>query len=388
MARQIGFGIIGIGNMGSAHARMMQDIPNVKLVAACDIKESAFDRLPPESRKSVVCCTDIEKFWQVPELEAVLIAVPHYSHVDLAIAAMEHGKHIIVEKPISVHKKEAERLLAAAEKHPELVRSTMFNQRTLPAHRKLKSMIDNGDLGEINRVTWIITDWFRTQLYYDSGDWRATWAGEGGGVLLNQCPHQLDLMQWLFGLPEKVSAQVKIGKHHDIEVEDEVNAYLEYSGNCIANFITTTGEAPGSNRLEIAAQKGKVILENGELLFIRNEVETGEQIRNSTSGFAKPETWECRINLPVESRQQHAIIVENVADAIISGKELIAPLAEGIRGLELGNAMLLSGLKKRTVTLPIDSDEYAQMLGELVKNSRFIKKESKEYVAENMNSTY
>ena len=388
MAKQVGFGIIGIGNMGSAHAQMMKNIPNVKLVAACDIKESAFDRLPAEYRDSVICCTDIEKFWEVPGLEAVLIAVPHYFHVDLAIAAMEHGKHIIVDKPIAVHKKEAERLLAAAEKYPDLVRSTMFNQRTLPAHRKLKSLIDNGELGEINRVTWVITDWFRTQLYYDSGDWRATWAGEGGGVLLNQCPHQLDLMQWLFGLPEKVTAQAKIGKYHDIEVEDEVNAYLEYSGNCTANFITTTGEAPGSNRLEIAAQRGKVILENGELSFIRNEIETGKQIRESKSGFAKPETWQCRINLLPESRPQHAVIVENVANAILNGEKLIAPLAEGIRGLELGNAMLLSGLKNRTVTLPIDSDEYAEMLDKLVKNSRFIKKDVKEYSAENMSSTY
>ena len=388
MGSKVNFGIIGCGNMGSAHAQMMQKIGNVELVAVCDINEKAFERIPADIRSKIKCYTDVNEFFAHDGLQAVLIAVPHYFHVDLAIAAMEHGKHIIVEKPISVHKAEAQRLIDAAEKYPELVRSAMFNQRTLPAHRKLKALIDGGELGKINRVNWIITDWFRTQRYYDSGDWRATWAGEGGGVLLNQCPHQLDLMQWLFGLPELVSAQVKIGKYHDIEVEDEVNAYLEYSGNCTANFITTTGEAPGSNRLEIAAQRGKVILENGELSFIRNEIETGKQIRESKSGFAKPETWQCRINLLPESRPQHAVIVENVANAILNGEKLIAPLAEGIRGLELGNAMLLSGLKNRTVTLPIDSDEYAEMLDKLVKNSRFIKKDVKEYSAENMSSTY
>ena len=388
MGGKVGFGIIGIGNMGSAHSRMMANIGNVELVAVCDIDPAAFDRLDPAARPKIRCCTDVEEFWKVPGLEAVLIAVPHYFHVDLAIAAMEHGKHVIVEKPISVHKQEAERLLAAAEKHPELVRSTMFNQRTVPAHRKLKDLIDRGELGKINRINWIITDWFRTQIYYDSGDWRATWSGEGGGVLLNQCPHQLDLMQWLFGMPQTVIAQVKIGKYHDIEVEDEVNAYLEYADGAVGNFITSTGEAPGTNRLEITAEKGRVVLERGELNFIRNEVETHDQIRGASGGFDKPSTWECRINLAHESRPQHAIVVENVANAILRGDKLIAPLEEGIRGLELGNAMLLSGLKKRPVTLPIDGAEYAEMLAGLVKTSRRQPKVVRKAEQADMSSTY
>ena len=381
-------GIIGIGNMGSAHAEMMQDIKNVELVAVCDINPKAIDRLPEKIREKVTFYTASEEFFKHDGLQAVLIAVPHYFHVDLAIAAMENGKHVIVEKPISVHKAEAQRLIDAAAKFPELVRSAMFNQRTLPAHRKLKALIDNGELGRINRVNWIITDWFRTQRYYDSGDWRATWAGEGGGVLLNQCPHQLDLMQWLFGLPVMVSAQAKIGKFHDIEVEDEVNAYLEYADGCVGNFITSTGEAPGTNRLEITAERGRVILENGEINFLRNEVETAAQIKNATVGFKKPDTWECKVSIPHESRPQHAVVVENVANAILNGEKLIAPLEEGIRGLELGNAMLLSGLKKKQVTLPIDSAEYAEMLAELCKTSRYGKKEVKASENTDMSSTY
>ena len=388
MGSKVNFGIIGCGNMGSAHAQMMQKIGNVELVAVCDINEKAFERIPADIRSKVKCYTDVNEFFAHDGLQAVLIAVPHYFHVDLAIAAMEHGKHIIVEKPISVHKAEAQRLIDAAEKYPELVRSAMFNQRTLPAHRKLKALIDGGELGKINRVNWIITDWFRTQRYYDSGDWRATWAGEGGGVLLNQCPHQLDLMQWLFGLPELVSAQVKIGKYHDIEVEDEVNAYLEYADGCVGNFITTTGEAPGTNRLEVTAERGRVILENGELHFLRNEVETSVQIRESEFGFKKPETWDCKINFESDSRPQHAVVVENVANAILKGEKLIAPLAEGIRGLELGNAMLMSGLKKIPVTLPIDSAAYAAMLQDLIANSKRGAKEVKSDKNENMSSTY
>ncbi len=388
MGKKVKFGIIGCGNMGSAHAEMMQNIKNVELVAVCDIKEAAFDRIAANIRAKIKCYTDVNEFFAHDGLEAVLIAVPHYFHVDLAIATMEHGKHIIVEKPISVHKAEAQRLIDEAAKYPQLVRSAMFNQRTLPAHRKLKALIDGGELGKINRVNWIITDWFRTQRYYDSGDWRATWAGEGGGVLLNQCPHQLDLMQWLFGLPEMVSAQVKIGKYHDIEVEDEVNAYMEYADGCVANFITTTGEAPGTNRLEIAAERGRVILEGGELHFLRNETETGVQIRECEFGFKKPDTWDCRISIGAESRPQHAVVVENVANAILNGEKLIAPVEEGIRGLELGNAMLMSGLKKSPVTLPIDAAAYAEMLHELVANSKRGAKEVKADSTVSMSSTY
>ena len=371
---KVKFGIIGIGNMGSSHAVMMKNIPNVELIAVCDVKAKALDRLPEDIRNKVKYYDNAKALLDDKDVQAVLIAVPHYEHVSLAIEAMKHGKHVIVEKPISVHKKEAQKLVDAVKDYPDLIVSAMFNQRTLPAHKKLKQLIDSGELGRINRVNWIITNWFRTQQYYDSGEWRATWAGEGGGVLLNQCPHQLDLMQWLFGMPEMVSAHVKIGKYHDIEVEDEVNAYLEYANGCVGNFITTTGEAPGTNRLEVTAERGRVILENGELTFIRNEVETRVQIKTATQGFTPPDTWECKINLNPDSRLQHAIVVENVANAILKGEKLIAPACEGINGLELGNAMLMSGLKKMPVTLPIDADEYADMLQKLIDSSTRRKK--------------
>ena len=370
---KVGFGIIGVGNMGTAHTKFIHDLKNSELIAVCDRNPAAFDRILPEIRSYVQCYTDTEEFLQNPDIDVVLIAVPHYDHPDLAIAAMEHGKNIIVEKPIAVHKAEAQRLLDAAAKYPNLVKSAMFNQRTIPVHRKLKKLIDAGEFGKIHRVCWTITTWFRTQQYYDSGDWRATWGGEGGGVLLNQCPHQLDLFQWFFGMPETVRASAKLGKHHDIEVEDEVNAYMEYADGKVANFITTTGEAPGSNRLEIAAERGKVILENDTLTFCRNEVETHECLRHS-KGFTKPEVWDCTINAAGDDRPGHQIVIENVANAILKGEKLIAPVEEGINGLELGNSMLMSGLLDRTVKLPLDSAAYAEMLADLVRNSTRSKK--------------
>ncbi len=388
MSEKVRFGIIGVGGIGSGHVIRMQSINNVELVAVCDIDPAAFDRIAPATREKLFCTTDLEEFFASPGMEAVIIAVPHYDHPDLAIAAMQHGKHVIVEKPIAVHKAEAERLIAEAEKYPELVKSAMFNQRTLPVHRKLKQLIDSGEFGTVRRVNWTITNWFRTQRYYDSGDWRATWGGEGGGVLLNQCPHQLDLFQWLFGMPESVWAYAAIGKYHDIEVEDDVNAFLRYSDGKTANFIASTGEAPGTNRLEIMADRGKIVLENGKITFTRNEIPTDEFCRTSESRFGMPETWDCTVNFSDASLPQHSEIIRNVAAAIRGKETLIAPMAEGINGLELGNAMLMSGVTGETVSMPMDSAKYAEMLAKLVATSKRPPKKAVKAADEDYSASY
>ena len=373
-SKKVRIGIIGIGNMGSAHVVNINNLKNCELTAVCDIDPEAFNRIDEGIRSRLQLFTDPEKFLKEAEIDAVMISVPHYSHPDLAILAMRQGKHVIVEKPIAVHKAEAERMIAEAKKYPELKKSAMFNQRTIPAHKKIKQMIDSGELGKIMRVNWIITDWFRSQCYYDSGDWRASWRGEGGGVLLNQCPHQLDLMQWFFGMPCKVRATAKFGKYHDIEVEDEVNAYLEYADGKTGNFIACTGEIPGTNRLEIMAERGRLVYEGGKLEFKRNEVETTEFNRTTDKKFGIPDIWRCEIPVAPPSPAPHKDIVENVANAILHGTPLLAPMEEGINGLELGNAMLLSGWKEETVNLPIDSAEYAARLERLIATSRYQKK--------------
>ena len=250
----------------------------------------------------------------------------------------------------------------------------MFNQRTIPAHKKIKQLIDSGELGEIRRVNWIITNWFRTQAYYDSGDWRASWRGEGGGVLLNQCPHQLDLMQWLFGMPKKVTATLSLGKYHDIEVEDDVTAVLEYPNKATGVFIASTGEAPGTNRLEITAERGRVVFEDGKLSYIRNEIETSKFCHETTEKFTCPPAWNVTIPVAANNDHQHRDVLENFCDAILKDVPLIAPAVEGINGLELGNAMLLSGLKHKTVELPMDAKEFAEELDKLVATSKYVKK--------------
>ena len=364
--KKVGFAVIGAGVMGATHVQLIHKTENCRLAAVCDIDPAAFDRISPEIRAEIPCCRSAEELWQIEGVDAVLIAVPHYAHPDLAIAAMEHGKHVIVEKPIAVHKAEALRLIEAGKKHPELVKSAMFCLRTIPAFVKIRQLIADGELGRIHRICWIITNWFRTQHYYDSGDWRASWSGEGGGVLLNQCPHQLDLMQWFFGMPERVRASVKLGKYQKIEVEDEVNAYLEYADGKTANFITTTGEAPGTDRLEIAGERGRLVWEDGRLEFRRNEVESGQYIRSSKQKTVPPTFWTCSIPVGENDFSTHQAIIRNVASSISEGQELIAPLEEGLKGLELGNAMLYSGLTGEEVTLPLDAGKYAALLDSLI----------------------
>lgn len=368
---QVKIGIIGLGNMGSAHVTSLEELKNAKLTALCDTNP---EKLKRYEGKGYQLFTDDEDFFKNADADAVVVATPHYFHVSLVLRALECGKHALTEKPVSVHKALAEQLLDAAKKYPNLKLAAMFNQRTIPAHKKIKQLIDSGELGEIRRVNWIITNWFRTQAYYDSGDWRASWRGEGGGVLLNQCPHQLDLMQWLFGMPEKVTATLSLGKYHDIEVEDDVTAVLEYPNKATGVFIASTGEAPGTNRLEITAERGRLVFEDGKLSYIRNEIETSRFCHETSEKFACPPAWNVTIPVAANNNYQHRDVLENFCDAILKDVPLIAPAVEGIRGLELGNAMLLSGLKRKPVEIPMDSKEFAEELDKLVAASKYVKK--------------
>ena len=360
-------GIIGVGVMGSAHVRSVGQLKNCKLTALCDIDPQALER---QKESGAELFSDSEALFESGKVDAVIISTPHYSHVPLALRALERGLHVLVEKPVAVQKSEAARLVAAAKAHPELKLSAMFCLRRIPTNIKIKQLIDSGELGAIRRVNWIITDWFRTQTYYNSGTWRATWAGEGGGVLLNQCPHQLDLMQWFFGMPATVTAKVFFGKYHDIEVEDEVSAIFEYPDGKTGVFVTSTGEAPGTNRLEIAAERGRLVLENGKLSFLRNEIPMSEFCRTSKTTMSFPDRW--NIDIPVNGTNptMHRDIIENFAEAILHDTPLYAPAAEGINSLELGNAMLLSQLKGSSVSLPLKAEEFGAELEKLIANSR------------------
>jgi len=362
--------LIGAGVMGGSHSRRIKNIKELCITAVCDTDKEKADKLASENSCSAF--TDHQVLLNSDVCDAVLIATPHYSHTVIGIDALKAGKHVLMEKPISVQKSDCERLIHA-HTDKSLVFAAMFNQRTNPAYRKMKQLVDSGELGSLMRINWIITDWFRTQRYYDNGNWRATWGGEGGGVLLNQCPHQLDLLQWICGMPESVTAYCGIGKYHDIEVEDEVTAFLRYANGATGVFITSTGEAPGTNRFELTGTKGKIVIENNKINFIRNEVSCEKFLKESEKAFAMPDIW--NVQIPVSgSGGQHEEILKNFADAILHGTEILAPAAEGIYSVELANAMLLSAIKNKEVTLPIDAAEYERFLKNMIKNSKYKKR--------------
>ncbi|AIQ23811.1 Gfo/Idh/MocA family oxidoreductase [Paenibacillus sp. FSL H7-0737] len=382
------YGIIGIGNMGTAHAQsLLSEIKGAELTAVCDIREErlkwAEEQLPENVRKY----STPKELFESRIMDAVLICTPHYDHPTLAIEAFQHGYHVLVEKPAGVYTKAVQQMNDAAAQSDRKF-GIMYNQRTNPLYQKLRDLIQSGELGEIRRTNWIITDWYRSQNYYNSGGWRATWAGEGGGVLLNQDPHQLDLWQWTTGMmPKRIRAFCHFGKYRNIEVEDDVTAYVEYENGATGLFITTTGEAPGTNRFEINGDNGKIVVEDGKITFWRLRTPEPQFNAEFTGGFGSPECWKCEIPVQDGGGEQHKGILRNFTNAILHDEALLAPGEEGIKGLTLSNAMYLSAWTDNWVELPIDSDLFYDKLMEKVKNSTF-QKETSESKTLNVKGTH
>lgn len=375
------YGVIGIGNMGTSHSGWLAGgkIPGATLTAVCDIDEKrrvwAKENLP-----EVAVFEDYKELLDSKLVDAVIIAVPHYLHPEMAIEALKRNINTMVEKPAGVYASQIREMNAEAEKHPDVKFAMMFNQRTNPLYQKVKEILDAGTIGELRRVTWIITSWWRTQKYYDSSAWRATWAGEGGGVLVNQAPHQLDLLQWLCGMPSLMEAHLKYGSHRDITVEDDVTAYFEYPNGATGTFITCTHDALGTDRLEIHGDNGKIIITDSKCVTVK-KMDKPEDVWNHELDFRQmlalvkgqtqqklytEETFEC----PENWDQQHIDVLINFTNAIAKGEELIAPGAEGIKAVEIANAMFLSDWLGHAVTIPVDDELFYAKLQEKVQEEK------------------
>ncbi|MDU0201489.1 MULTISPECIES: Gfo/Idh/MocA family oxidoreductase [Paenibacillus] len=367
---KVRIGIIGLGNMGTGHAKYLvkNEVKGAELTAICEFRADRLEWAKENLGQDIQLFDNLDAFLNSGVIDSVLIATPHYDHPEVAIKAFKAGLHVLCEKPAGVYTKQVRQMNEAA-KESGKVFSMMYNQRTNPLYKKLKDLVESGELGEIRRTNWIITNWYRSQSYYDSGGWRATWAGEGGGVLINQDPHQLDLWQWTIDMmPKRVRAFCYFGKHRNIEVEDDVTAFVEYENGATGLFVTTTGEAPGTNRFEISGDRGKIVIEDGKLTFWRLRVSEREFNETFKGGFGQPECW--KIDIPIEGKEtSHMGITQNFVDAILHGTPLVAPGEEGIKGLMLSNAMLLSTWTDNWVDLPIDEDLFEQHLQDKIKNS-------------------
>ncbi len=369
---KIRLGIIGMGNMGSGHLRsiMKGESPRITVTAFADIVREKLDKAS-EICPSAKAFDNAEEMLDSGLIDAALIAVPHYDHPKLAIECFKRGIHVMTEKPAGVYTRQVREMNEAA-KAANVKFGIMFNQRTNPIYAKAREIVRSGQLGERKRLVWIVTNWYRTQAYYDSGSWRATWNGEGGGVLLNQAPHNLDLWQWIFGMPVSIRAFCTVGKYHNIGVEDDVTIYGEYENGATAVFISTTGEAPGSNRLEISGTKGKLVLEDGKMKWWKLKEDERVTCFNFKDGFVWPESdYE---EFTAEEPDGHPLILNNFADAILDGAELIAPGEEGLNSLSISNAAYVSSWTDSKADIPVDEDTFEKHLSELCHNEKIEKK--------------
>lgn len=370
---KVRLGVIGFGNMGTGHCNIVKSgrVPKMELTAICDISEARCDAAKAEY-------PDVAVFGEATELyksglcDVVIVAVPHYDHPRLVAEAFSYGLNVITEKPAGVYTKQVLEMNEAAEKSGKLF-GIMYNQRTNPIYQKVRELVQNGYLGHIKRISWVITDWYRSQSYHDSCAWRSTWKTEGGGTLINQNPHQLDLWQWMFGMPDKITSFVSFGKYYDIEVEDDVTAYFEYENGTTGTYITSTGEAPGTNRLEIACDMGRVVVENNTITFDRNVVSEREFNKNFKGVFGAPECWKCEIPIYAEN-ERHQGILKNVAEALTTGAELLAPGYEGIKGLTISNAIHYSAWTNKTVDVKnFPHEEFYELLQDKIRQSTVVK---------------
>lgn len=366
---EIRVGVIGIGNMGKAHAKAIAsgEISGMRLTAVCDIISEKLKNFKREYQ-NIEVFEDYAELLKAGLCDAVIVAVPHKLHSLISEKAFLMGNHVLVEKPVDISVSQAQRLNEVA-RNSGKVFGIMFNQRTNPLFSKVKEIVSSGKLGEIKRSVWICTNWYRTQSYYDSGDWRATWSGEGGGVLLNQAPHQLDLWQWICGMPTSVTAFCNVAKYHNIEVEDDVTIFTKYAGGATGAFITTTGEYPGTNRLEISGTLGKIVIENGALKWWRlNESERDVCFTCEKSSPSIEYEYE---EIKQETAETaHRGILQNFANAVLHNEKLIAPGVEGINELTISNAAYLSAWEgNREITLPFSNEKFDKMLLEKAEKS-------------------
>lgn len=372
MSTRIRLGIIGIGNQGSTYARRIANenwCPEIELVAIADKNPARLEWGRQNLKGSITYFDTVEALLDSGLIDGCVISVPHYDHPRLAIACMQRGIHVMCEKPAGVYTLQVREMIEESKKHPELVFGMMFNQRTNCLYRKMRELIQSGKYGRVRRANWLITNWYRSQFYYDSGDWRATWSGEGGGVLLNQCPHQLDLWQWILGMPVKVQSFMRYGQWHDIEVEDDVTTIMEYEDGHTGVFVTSTGDPHGSNRFEVQMDGAQLIAENDKLTLIELDALEQDWTKTNTQPFGAVPCKEIEVETD-GLNLQHQGVFNAWAGAILRGEPLVAGGEEGLNGLMLSNAMHLSSFLGTPVTLPFDEQLYHDELMKRVAGSR------------------
>ncbi|CAG7644532.1 Gfo/Idh/MocA family protein [Paenibacillus allorhizosphaerae] len=372
---KVNIGIIGMGNMGQLYMEQLSKMDRCQVVSIWSQKEEKVRKLSAEHQ--VQGYTDYIALLDAGDVDAVILATPHYQHTQMAIEALRRNIHVLVEKPVAAHTRDAERMITAHEEqkrhNPDLVFAAIHQQRTNEHWRKVKEMIQDGKFGKLMRYSWINTGWFRPQAYFNVGNWRGTWSGEGGGVLLNQCAHNLDILWWLFGLPQSITATASFGKYHHIEVEDEVQALLQHDGGLVGSFIASTAECPGTDRLEIVGEHGKLVYENKKIVMHINEESALDYIQQSQRAFGTVKSHVEELEFAGKAGPGHEQILEDFVQAILERRAPLVPAAEGLNSLMIINGMVLSALRESKIRLPLDGGEFERTLQSLIEQSTYSK---------------
>ena len=368
-AGPVRLGVVGPGNIGRKHIDnvVAGHVPECAITALCS-------RHPPDAAiaPGAQHFSSLEALLDSGRCDAVIVATPTCNHLQAGAAVLRSGLHLMMEKPLGLSIAEGEALLA--QQGPAQVFALMLNQRTDPLFTAMRDCIDSGQLGELTRTQWTMTHWFRPEVYFKVSDWRATWKGEGGGLLLNQCIHNLDVYQWLCGMPASLHAFCRFGRYHDIEVEDEVSAFFSYASGASGVFVGSTGESPGVNRFDVIGDSGSLCFDGERLLLTQNAQSTQQYSRTTRDMFGQPPSHTRDIT-PERAVNQHAIVLDNFVQAIRNDEPLIAPAREGLNSLALANAMLLSSWENTAVDLPLDAARYQQALEQRMAVSQLRKKQ-------------
>lgn len=371
MSKKVRLGIIGFGTQGSTYANFIKNglVPNMEIGSICD-SDLEKKRIAEEEYPTVPFYDNYVDMLESGHVDAIITTVPHYLHPEMGIEALKRDIHALLEKPAGVYTKQVKTLNDYAKKKPGVTFGIMFNQRNNPLYKRIKEIVDNGEIGKIRRTNWIITTWWRPQPYYDQSEWRATWGGEGGGVLVNQAPHQLDLWQWICGIPKSVYSKVSYGYKRDIAVEDEVTAVMDYGDGATGVFVTATHDITGTDRFEILGDQGKIVVENSQKAFVTRLSEPEEDISSNMEQEDVKKLFKGEMNtddfytteeIEFDSAwgEQHSGVLKNFAAHILDGTPLLAPGSEGINGVRLANAIHLSSWTDKEVSLEnFDEDTY------------------------------
>lgn len=363
--------IIGVGVMGKKYAEMITAgrVRNMYLSAVVarrdSIQEWAEGLTNTNGVKPKVYTSANDLFNNPDEYDAVLIVTPHRTHPDFARRAFQQGKHVICDKPAGITIGQAVQMAKDA-KAADRIYGMIFHQRRYPKYNKIKEMLEAKELGDLSRIMLVNSRYFRTASYHRSGSWRSSWCGEGGGALINQGAHILDIWQWLFGMPNEIYADIPFGKYNSFMVDDEATIHMRYKDDMTAVFMLTTGEAIWEERLEIIGSKGKILLENDTLHIWRYSSDSNEYIK--TQQVTSRENMECleEIIQFEKAEEPYVQMLENFADAVISNDAsiLTASGESAVNQMMLTNAAYYSAWKGCRVQLPLNAEDYEKALEE------------------------